>query len=107
VLPTAKHVPPKLAQEHIKWRAVLGVMLEARPLEILHHIRLPILKRLGEFFAEWVAKLRQPAIPLPVTQERATHIMAGCREISRPGCACDRRLGGVQAATELAEQNIE
>ena len=60
---------------------MLRVVLEARPLEVLDHVDLPILQLLLELLAERVAELRQAAVGLPVGEEARADVVAGRLEV--------------------------
>src|SRR5205823_13964488 len=64
---------------------VLGVVLEAVSLEVLHRIRLVVSwAGLRELFAQWVAVKRQAAVLLPVLPERSAKGMPRRGEVGAP-----------------------
>lgn len=79
----------KLGEEHIIRRLVLGVVLEYRPLEVLHGIRLAVeIGDFGELLGNRVTLLHQATILPPVLQEPATYTLPCFRDE-------DRAWGGV------------
>src|SRR6266496_3762698 len=70
--PLIQELATKLAQQHRVGRAsLLGVILEARPLEILHRVELAVVWiDLAKLLGDREAKCGQPAAPLPEAAER-------------------------------------
>src|SRR5437879_3860684 len=99
-LPLVQNAPAELPQQHIIRWPVLGVVLEARALEVLHHIGLTVFKRFWELLAERIAELRQPAIAHPVAQKAAAQVVAGLTEKVRASDWDGGWVGGVDAPAE-------
>jgi hypothetical protein len=62
---------PKLAEEDVVRRCVLGVVLEAGALEVLHDVRLAVFERLDELVTEGEAVEREPPVRFPPREEGA------------------------------------
>jgi hypothetical protein len=76
---------------------VLGVVLEARPLEVLDGVLTAILQHLAALHAERVAVDGYPAVRLPVVEEAPLHAEAGLAEAGLG------RAGGRDAAEQPAQ----
>ena len=87
------------ADSHVVGRPrILGVVLEARPLEVLDDVGLAVDRAdLDELLAGGVAEDRQPAVLLPVGEEGAAEVVAGLREVGAVG---QRRRGRVGRAMD-------
>src|SRR5437762_9981879 len=84
----------QLRQQHVVWRRVLRVILEHRPLEVLHRVWLAVeVAHLGELVGDWVALLEQAAVLLPVLEEPAAQPLARFGD-ERRAWACVRLLAG-------------
>src|SRR5579859_1430037 len=72
----------ELAEQHrIRRAGVLRVVLEDRPLEILHGVGLAVQRaHLGELVGDGVALLGQPTVALPVGAEHPAERVARLRE---------------------------
>src|SRR5437870_5806893 len=83
----------QLGEQHIVRRWVLGVVLENRPLEILH---IPgFVVEVGQVDPEVgnrEALLRQRAMSVPVVEEDAGHALAGLRESAAATARYARRV---------------
>src|SRR5207302_8992650 len=93
----------ELAEQHVVGRLVLGVVLEARALEVLHGVGLAVLQLLLELLAEGIAEPRQAATQvesagwrrasrrLPVLPAPSAKIVTCLAEVED---ACLGRYGG-------------
>ncbi len=79
--------------------------LETRALGVLHGVGLAV-QRLLNFLTQRVAELRQPALRRPVGEEVATEVMPGLRKEALTGLGGHGRIGGVNLAPELTEQDL-
>src|SRR5437588_227207 len=71
--------PPELAEEELVGRGIFGVGFEARALEVLHDVGLPVLQDLIDLRADRVAVDREVAVRLPVGEEAPAHAEVGLR----------------------------
>ena len=71
------------AEQHVVGRAlVLGVVLVARPLEVLHRVRLAVVRvDLDDFLRDRQASDEEPTVRLPVAEEGAAQVVAGLLEV--------------------------
>src|SRR5215213_1779512 len=81
----AKDLTAELPELKVVWCLVLRMVLEARTLEILHRVRLPVAQPLGDHLGERVTELRQPAVRFPVPLEAAGDLVPGLGEVARAG----------------------
>ncbi|MFN8536401.1 MAG: hypothetical protein U0232_02850 [Thermomicrobiales bacterium] len=87
------------AEQHVVGSGILGMRLEARPLEVLDLVALAVGRvDLPEGVGERQPLLRQPAVLVPVIQEATTGLLAGLGEgaaLAGPGRRrFDWRIGG-------------
>src|SRR5690242_2761955 len=95
-LPIPEDGSSELPEQHvIGWR-ILRVIFKTRPLEVLHRVRLAILKGLYELLAQGQAELGQPTVGVPVGKEAGTDVVSGLVEVSISRLGINGRIGRVE-----------